>query len=283
MAPAFPVTVVIITRDRALELDQTLQRLAALPERPPVIVVDNGSASSLAVSGPGVRLIRLARNAGAAGRNVGVGQAHTPYVAFCDDDSAWAPDALARAARVFERHPRLGLIAARVLVGSDHRRDPMCREMEASPLGPPADLPGPKVLGFMACGALVRRRAFMEAGGFHERFGVGGEERLLAIDLARRGWQLAYCDDIVAHHYPAAEGIRPGREARLVRNNLWTAWLRYRARDAWSATRRAVKEALHSSTARAGLAAAALGIPWVLRERDAVDSPLQRQLNLVAK
>src|SRR3954465_11387934 len=101
MASAFPVTVVIITRDRALELGQTLQRLAALPERPPVIVVANASGSSPPVSAPGVRLSRLPRNAGAAGRNVGVAQAHTPYVAFCDDDSPCAPDALPRRARVF--------------------------------------------------------------------------------------------------------------------------------------------------------------------------------------
>jgi hypothetical protein len=38
-----PVTVVIATRDRRDELLTTLGHLRALPERPPVIVVDNGS------------------------------------------------------------------------------------------------------------------------------------------------------------------------------------------------------------------------------------------------
>jgi GT2 family glycosyltransferase len=283
MPPGCPVTIVIITRDRPAELRKTLLRLAALPERPAIIVVDNGSSDPVSVPEGEIRAIRLDRNAGAAGRNVGVARASTPYVAFCDDDSCWAPAALTRAAKLFERHPKLGLIAARVLVGADERLDPICREMEESPLPHDAQLPGPGVLGFMACGAVVRRSVFLEAGGFHERFGVGGEEQLVAIDLARRGWQLAYCDDVLAHHYPAAGGDRPGRQARLVRNNLWTAWLRYQARDALGATEEAVKRAFRSSAARAGLTAATLGMPWVLRERDEIDMPLQRRVRLLAK
>jgi hypothetical protein len=50
------------------------------------------------------------------------------------------------------------------------------------------DLPGPPVLGFIACGGIVRRAAFLEVGGFNSRLGVGGEEELLAVDLTARGW-----------------------------------------------------------------------------------------------
>jgi hypothetical protein len=81
-----------------------------------------------------VRVIRLVRNAGAAGRNIGVAHAETPYVAFSDDDSSWAAGALDRAAQLFERFPSLGLLAARVLVGDTGRPDPMCRQMRESPL-----------------------------------------------------------------------------------------------------------------------------------------------------
>jgi N-acetylglucosaminyl-diphospho-decaprenol L-rhamnosyltransferase len=37
------------------------------------------------------------------------------------------------------------------------------------------------VLGFVACGAVVRRSAFLEADGFHPRFEVGGEESILVL------------------------------------------------------------------------------------------------------
>ena len=67
------VTVVVATRNRRGELLRTLGMLTRLPERPPVIVVDNGSADgsaeAAAQSFPGVEIVALARNAGTAARN----------------------------------------------------------------------------------------------------------------------------------------------------------------------------------------------------------------------
>ena len=36
------------------------------------------------------------------------------------------------------------------------------------------ELPGPRVLGFVACGAVVRRSPFLAAGGFSSKLGIGG-------------------------------------------------------------------------------------------------------------
>src|SRR4051812_45881789 len=83
------VTVVMITKDRCVEARRSVDRLLSLPERPPVIVVDNASSDRtvpvLASCGEPVTVIPLGHNAGAAGRNVGVAMATTPYVAFADD------------------------------------------------------------------------------------------------------------------------------------------------------------------------------------------------------
>lgn len=281
-----PITVVMITRNRSQRLRQALARLCRLPEEPPVIVVDNGSTDDTAsvAAAARVRYVALGRNAGAAGRNVGVREARTPLVAFSDDDSCWLPGALARAGAIFEAYPRLGLIAARVQVGEHGRVDPVSQEMERSCLSAVPDLPGPRVLGFLACGALVRRDAFLQAGGFHPRFGVGGEERLLAIDLARHGWGLAYCADVAACHEPEAlDGGRPGRRARMLRNDLWTTWLRRGARPALAATLQAVHAAARDPELRSGLGAALVGLPWALRERcvvaPALDADLTRMLS----
>ena len=103
--------------------------------------------------------------------------------------------------------------------------------MAASPLAGDALTPGPSVLGFVACGAVVRRSAFLAAGGFEPRLGVGGEEELLAIDLAARGQRLAYVEDVVAIHEPVG-GARPGRERDTLRNGLLVAWLRRPLGDA---------------------------------------------------
>src|SRR4051812_20222956 len=161
-------TIVVATRNRANTLRQSLGRLTALSA--PVIVVDNASTDETATmvhdEFPGVTLLRRSHNEGAVARNHGVAAARTPYVAFADDDSWWAPDALARAAVLFAAHPRLGLIAARTLVGPEQRLDPVAAAMALAPLGTPGDLPGPAVLGFLACASIVRREAFLAAGGF---------------------------------------------------------------------------------------------------------------------
>jgi hypothetical protein len=67
-----------------------------------VIVIGNGSVDGTAAAvrerHPGVDLIELGANRGAAARNVGMARAGTPYVAFADDDSWWAPGARASSA-----------------------------------------------------------------------------------------------------------------------------------------------------------------------------------------
>ena len=50
------VTVVIITRERHAELARTLERLRALPERPPIVVVDHGDGPAEPI--PGARLLQ---------------------------------------------------------------------------------------------------------------------------------------------------------------------------------------------------------------------------------
>jgi GT2 family glycosyltransferase len=266
------VTVVIATRDRAATLLRTLDRLAALPERPPVVVVDNASSDDtrtlVRARHPAVRLITSTRNLGAAARTVGVAEAPTPVVAFSDDDSWWEPGSLDRAAAAFSRRPRLGLLAARVVVGTRRRPDPVCAQLAAGP-----------VLGFLACGALVRRSAYLAVGGFHPRLEVGGEEELLAIDLAAAGWDLAYDPAVVAEHRPPGAAPRPGRRRRQVRNALWVAWLRRRSGPALRRTWRAMAEA-GDAECRAGLLDAARGAGWALRERRPVPRELDARLAL---
>ncbi|MFJ9734820.1 glycosyltransferase family 2 protein [Streptomyces sp. NPDC101169] len=223
------ITVAVITRDRSGSLLRTLDALAALPERPPVIVVDNSrhDTTRRAVRGhPAVsRLLRPATNTGALGRNLAVRHARTPYVAFSDDDSWWAPGSLRHAADLLDRHPRLGLLAARTLVGERGAEDPLNAVLAASPLPREPDLPGRPVLGFLGCACVVRRDAFLGAGGYHPLLFFGGEETLLAYDLAAGGWALAYEPSLCVLHHPETEG-RTGRSSLVRRNHVLTTCLR---------------------------------------------------------
>jgi hypothetical protein len=140
------------------------------------------------------------RNTGALGRNLAVRRADTPYVAFSDDDSWWTQGAFRQAADLLDRHPRLGLLAARTLVGPDRTEDPFNAVLAASPLPREADLPGRSVLGFLACACVVRRDAYLGAGGYHPLLFFGGEETLIAYDLAADGWEVVGETD--SHPHP---------------------------------------------------------------------------------
>jgi N-acetylglucosaminyl-diphospho-decaprenol L-rhamnosyltransferase len=253
------VTVVVVTRDRAPELGRSLPHHADLP----VIVIDNDSSddSAAVARASGARVEQLRHNAGAAGRNLGVELARTPYVAFADDDSWWAPGALDRAVAILDLHPELALVAARVLVGEQGRTDAVCQAMSVSPLPPTAA--GPQVLGFLACGAVVRRDAFLQVGGFSSRYETGGEEGLLALDLAAAGYQLAYAHDVVAHHHPSSRRRSSHRRVVEARNALWTVWLRRPVVSGLAAAARATR----TSDGRAGLLAALSGLRWVVADR----------------
>ncbi|MEU1573314.1 glycosyltransferase [Streptomyces collinus] len=264
------VGVVVATRDRAPTLAGTLRRLLDLPERPPVVVADNastdGTREMLARDFPQVRVVSLPANRGALARTDGMRALDTPYVAFSDDDSWWAPGAMSRAADLLDAHPRLGLISAHTLVGPADEPDPLNDVLAASPLGPAPDLPGTQVLGFLACASVVRRSAYLDVGGFHPVLFFGGEETLLAYDLAARGWGVTHCPDVVAHHHPAPSP-RNGRSATVRRNALLTAWLRRPLPYALARTRDLATEARYDPHARQALRETLARLPAALGAR----------------
>jgi N-acetylglucosaminyl-diphospho-decaprenol L-rhamnosyltransferase len=263
--------IVVASRNRREELRKTLPRHLALPERPLVVLVDDastdGTPEMVRREFPEVRLVTLTRSAGGAARNAGMRAVDVPYVAFCDDDSWFEPGSIARAVELLERHPRLAVVNGHVLVGEDERDDPLCHEMAQSPIPPAGGQPGHPLLSFIACAVVVRREAVLGVGGFSERFGVGGEEELLSWDLVTAGWELSYVPEIVAHHCPPPNAGRPERREVGIRNMLWTQWLRRPAGAAAARSLREMRRFPRDRTTLRGLARAAAGAPWVLRER----------------
>lgn len=275
------VTVVIMTRDRADELLGTLQRLRSLPERPPIIVIDNGSSDGtparVAERFPEVDLVPLGENRGVGARNLGVRRATTPYVAFNDDDSWWGPGSLRRVAELFDDHPALGLVTADIVVEPRGTRDPVSEEMRSSPVASPVEAPGIPVLGFLACAAAVRRDAFLEVGGFSERLHFAGEEDLIAMDLERAGWAVRFVPEVTVHHQASSKRDPVWRIRRGVRNALWTLWLRRPLRSAVRGSFELLREA-DPRTAIPAAAEAVRGLPWVVREREVVCDRIEREL-----
>jgi GT2 family glycosyltransferase len=265
------VAVVVITHERREELLLALARLSALPEQPHVVVVDNGSRDGTAAAVrerfPHVELIASPENLGAVGRNHGVARLDTPYVAFCDDDTWWEPGSLTTAADALDAHPALAVVTARILVEPGGREDPIVRELRDSPVRGAAWLPGPALGSFLAGASVLRRDAFLEVGGFSERLWLGGEEELMAGDLAAAGWELCYLPTLTVHHQ-ASKARDPHRRRRDgIRNTLWTTWLHRPVRPALRRTLHLLRTVPRDRVTALGLLDAVRGIPWVVRER----------------
>jgi GT2 family glycosyltransferase len=273
------ISVVVITHNRRDQLLETLNHMTSLPDAAPIIVADNGStdgtADAVAREHPTVWLIRLPTNRGAVARNIAVRSVTTPYVAFCDDDTRWQPGALTRAVELLDRYPALASVSGRCLVAPDLTEDPLTPELRHSPVRGPTWLPGPALLSVMAGLTAFRVSAFTEVGGFSTRMWLGGEEELLALDLAARGWWMCWAEDVVIHHAPSPRRDPTRRRQLGIRNTLWTLWLR----RPWSAVARRTVDVLRSAPAdrtTVGAVVEALrGLPWVLAERRVVPAHVE--------
>lgn len=277
---------VIATRDRAEDLSENLARLMDTTECP-IIVVDNGSRDNTREiiaelsRDSRLRLIALKRNLGAVARNIGVAACQTPYVAFCDDDSWWQTDATTIAEAEFDRQPDLALLAARTVVEPGGRTDSFSQRLAESPLGRTHDLPGPSVLGFQSCSAIVRKIAFESVGGFSPVLHFRGEEQLLALDLAATGWQLCYCPRLVAFHRPSPRRApSAAQRARVLRNDFLTSCMR-RPPSICAATSATLLRAATHDRAHLRAAAEALArLPAALRQRRVLPAELENQVRL---
>lgn len=277
LAPREPrVTAVVLTYRRADELARTLARLTALRDRPAIVVVDNGSDDATAAlvreRFAHVTLVHAPGNVGASGRNLGVAVARTRHVAFCDDDTWWAPGSIAEAANLLDAYPHVAAVTARVLVGAEEREDPTCKLMADSPLDASVALPGRPILGLLAGATAFRRDAYLRAGGYHPRYFLGGEEALLALDLYRAGAWLVYAPQLTVHHYPSTQRDARARRSVSTRNDVWTAWLRWPAGAAFAHTVRMLPRLRRER----GILPALAGLPWILRERRAIPPHVER-------
>ncbi len=274
------LTVVLLTYNCADRIEGVLDHLLGLGL--PVVAVDNASVDGTAdvLEGAGVKVVRLPRNIGAAGRNVGAARVGTPYVLFCDDDGWYDCHGLKVAVHLMDAHPRLALVNARILVREECRLDPISVEMSQSPVPDREGIPGAVLLSFMAGAAVVRLSAYQEVGGYDSRFFIGGEEETLSFPLAKAGWVMRYVPEVVIHHHPSLANAGNLR-AYGMRNTLWTAWLHRRA---WSALRYTGFTLIDTPKNRDfvhGLVMAVAGLPWVLAERSPMSRGLDADLRLL--
>jgi GT2 family glycosyltransferase len=226
--PQPPLTVGVSTKDRPDALVRCLRSLRLLGGLlAETVVVDDGSdppVESLARAAlgadlpPGVRFLRNERSRSlAAARNRIAREARTPWLLNLDDDAfIVAREAVDQAVRVLESDPRVAAVA---FAQCDDTGTPFVAAAQPAPVEYPCYVPT-----FVGYAHLLRRDAFLAAGGFRERIGINGEEKALSLRLLDAGWRVVYLPSARVGHVAA----RAGRDQRrylhqTVRNSTISA------------------------------------------------------------
>jgi GT2 family glycosyltransferase len=226
-ADTLPLTVGIATRNRPKALERCLASLALIDDVvTEIIVVDDASDPPAREILPRVqeairrkiRVIELPGGLGyIAGRNQMMQTASNDAVLMLDDD-AYIIDAGAvrRAAGVLGRHADVAAVA--------------CAQAEADGSPWPAAMqPAPATYGcyvtaYIGCAALIRRRVFVDLGGYHASFFFYGEEKDYCLRALNAGYHIVYLPDALVAHVPDASGRSDARYLRyVVRNDCLSA------------------------------------------------------------
>lgn len=213
------VSIIIPTRNRLSDLCLTLRHICADPyPRVEVLVCDDASEEDprpvLRAEFPAVHVERSERPLGpCAVRNRLASRARGPILVGLDDDcvlrAAGSGSPLATVVRLFEEHPRMGLLAMRV-----RRPDGSLWPPQAGPVLQPTAT-------FIACGFAVRRDVFLRVGGFDPAIIRQGEERDLMIRLMDAGYDARRTDEVVADHRESpAQRDHQSIHALAIRNEL---------------------------------------------------------------
>ncbi|MVN91200.1 glycosyltransferase family 2 protein [Mucilaginibacter aquatilis] len=176
------VSIVILAYNRVSEVLITLEKvngfLKSFPYKSEIIVVDNASNdnTSEAVSGKfkNVKLITKPANNGVAGWNSGFEEAIYDYMLVLDDDSH-IEYGLKEAIDYLQSNPQIGVLGL---------------EIEGGPYQTLNDPDKQQLVGFIGCGAIIRKELYKKIGGFAEWLVVYGHEWDYGIRCIDAGYTL---------------------------------------------------------------------------------------------
>lgn len=280
-----PVSVAIPTYQHPEKLVETLAKIKACDPAPNEILVyidndDFETESVLRRAHSDVKILYGKEHLGpGGGRNLMLDVAMNEIVASFDDDSYPLDlDYFARVCEHFERFPKAGVLAARIIHLDEKMKD--------------AEERFHWVADFVGCGAAYRRDAFLDTGGYVDLpIAYGMEEADLALRLIEKNWRVLASGMLRVFH---DTDRRHQRNPQIVAGNLSNlallAYLRYPEFMVWLGVIQVARKWLWFLCRgyHAGLIRGILGIPakvWGRRgERHPVSmSVLKKYLRLRRK
>ena len=185
------LTINILSFNRRAEVRQTLGELQNIDyprESLEIIVVDNasvdGTKEMIEREFPDVKVVRIYPNCGIAGWNAGFQAGRGEYFLVLDDDSA-PTSGLQDAIQHLQQNPQIGILACKITGGwaTDEK------------------LPdGADRMGFIGCGALIRREVVQKIGGFAPWLYLYAHEWEYGVRVLEAGFEIRYFKECVVHH-----------------------------------------------------------------------------------
>jgi glycosyltransferase involved in cell wall biosynthesis len=212
-----PVSVILPAYNAERFLGEALASVRSQTAAPAeIIVVDDASAvpvrESLGSGAGDCRIIRLDRNAGpGVARNVGVGEAQQPYIAFHDADDVWLPSKLEAQYAFMRAWPDLDASHTDVVYfmqdGSELRRPEQPRAMTVETALRRHEMMTPTIM--------MKKAAFERLGGFDGRFRCT-QDWELQIRMALAGFNIQFIPDVL---------VRVRRERHGNHSDNWRCYL----------------------------------------------------------
>lgn len=214
------VSVIILAFNRCAEALVTINKMQQLKMLLPfdmeIIVVDNASTdgTSVQISSlyPDVTLITRAYNNGIAGWNDGFAVARHKYFLVLDDDSH-IENGLAEAVDFLEFNQDTGILGFNIV-------DP---QLMGDPLLDPAEAWKhlQKIMGFIGCGALIRKSVYEELGGFADWLFIYTHEFEYSLRALQARWNTVFFEKGTVIHR-ASKLNRTNKRLRIfgTRNEL---------------------------------------------------------------
>lgn len=219
------VSIVMLAWNRKDEVEIGLREMRQLTyPNLEMIVVDNGSTDGTAQmvyeKFPEVNVVRLHKNTGMTGYNVGFATARGKYVIMLDDDSHLAPEAVETMVNLWEAgaEDNIGVMAFRVM--NPHLGSLVTHLWEERLCHAP---PGREreITSFAACGAAVRRDVLDRVGYFDDDFFIYATEDDLAIRIWDAGYKIIYEPRCLSYHRESRKQRSWKRYGRGFRNAAW--------------------------------------------------------------
>lgn len=176
------VSAIIINRNRRKELEACVQSIKDQTYKSiQILIVDNNSTDGSKYN------IKLPYNMGVTlPTNIGVSSSLGEYILLVDNDAILDKKFVEFALYIMKANPYIGIVQGRVLDSNGNDLEYECYGSDRTPFS------SQYMNTFYACGCLIRRSCWEQAGGYNKDYFAYYQEHDLAARALRWSWRIWY-------------------------------------------------------------------------------------------